>query len=609
MWPLARPATVLPIPAKPKLEILIYPCKRASVVIECGPQRLEDMSQRFSPNHGSVAHALSAFLQRIGRRNLRVRARDWNDPETLSRLEQIQETKSEAIDPDTVMDRIVKLAWKELRADGIGVWLFTDNETFLGAGAGQASNDERLRLKLFSTLLTSWRLSKGSLTQMGKPVASGVGIKSWLVEPLYRGHNVAGVLAAFSSRLDAFAELDSAKLHSFADVLAKLLAKATSTGSAEYAALEPALVLQLIEHMIPGLQHMVGGREPGSGSISGSQKTNSDDDPLPSVLSAKSAEETKALDRAVRSSEQVDTTWLETDTGPPRPPEVSPFRADHHSNASTVHQTTSESEVVECSNLETEDRPNRGRAATVIRNYTMCTLRGVRAAGSRLVNHGGPESRPGLPKLFRRVTVIAVLVTTIGLLVLKTDLHIRIQVAKSSSGTRAPEKKEQVGDENPIYRETSGADDVVSVATRPYEATEQSQPSAPMQVSHMQVTDNNARNVLQALSQYELVGLRRRALYGDESAAFLMGMAYEIGYGVRQDCKTAAQWVSNAAAEGNALAQYNLGLRFRDGDGVPMNTQAAMKWLQKAAGHQIPGAQMALTAVTSRRAQVAASRR
>jgi hypothetical protein len=566
------------------------------------------MSQRFSPSRGSVARTLSALLQRIGQRNLRVRSRDWNDPETLPRLEQIQETKSEEIDPDTVMDRIVKLAWKELRADGTGVWLFTDNETFLGAGAGQASNDERLRLTLFSTLLTSWRLSKGSLPQVRKHVTSGVGIKSWLVEPLYQGRNVAGVLAAFSSRLDAFAELDSAKIHSFADVLAKSLTKAASAGSAENTALEPALVLQLIEHMIPGLQHMVGSEEPRTNSISESQKTNSDYSPLPLVLSAESAEETKTLDRAVRSSEQVDTTWLETDPGPPRPPEASPFRADHQSNAVTAHQTTSESDVVECSNLETEDRPNRGRVATVIRNYTMRTLRRARVAGSRLVHHGGPESRTGLPRIFRRVTVIALLVATIGLLALKTDLHIRIQVAKSSSGTGAPEKREQIGDENPIYRETSRVDEVAPVATRTYEATKQARTSAPMQVSHMQVTDNKARNALLALSQYELVGLRRRALYGDKSAAFLMGMAYEIGHGVRQDCKTAAQWVSNAAAEGNAVAQYNLGLRYRDGDGVPMNTEAAMKWLQKAAGHQIPGAQMALIAVISQQGRVAASR-
>jgi TPR repeat protein len=197
---------------------------------------------------------------------------------------------------------------------------------------------------------------------------------------------------------------------------------------------------------------------------------------------------------------------------------------------------------------------------------------------------------------------------TIGFLVLKTDRHIRTQAAESSPGTRAVEKRGQVADENPTDQEIPQDDDAAPVATRQYQATEYTRPSAPTQVSHMQVTDINARNVLRSLSRYELVGLRRRALYGDDSAAFLMGMAYETGHGVRQDCKAAAQWVSNAAAEGSAMAQYNLGLRYRDGDGVPINTEAATTWLQKAARHQIPGARMALVAVSSPQGQVAASR-
>jgi len=564
------------------------------------------MSQRFSPNRGSFAHTLSALLRRIGRRNRRVRARDWNDPETLQRLEQIQETESEAIDPDTVMDRIVKLAWKELRADGTGVWLFTNNETFLGAGAGQASNDESLRLTLFSTLLTSWRLSKGSLTQVGKHVAPGVGIKSWLVEPLYQGPNVAGLLAAFSCRLDAFAELDSAKIHLFADVLAKALTKAVSAGSAENTAVEPALVLQLIEHMIPSLRHMVGSEESRIDSISGSHKTNSDYDPFPSVLNTESAERMNASDRAVPATEQVEAIWLEADPRPPHATAISGFTSDHHASARKASQTVSEREPVECSNLDAEDRPNRGRTATFVKNCASRVLGGVRAVRAWLVTFRGFQSRAGIHAVFRTATVLLV-VMTIGL-VLKTDRHIRTRVAESSSGTRAREEKEQIADKNPTYREIPQPNDVAAVATRQSPATEQTRMSAPTQVSHRQVTDNDAKNVLRALSQYELVGLRRRAFYGDDSAAFLMGMAYEIGHGVRQDCKTAALWVSNAAAEGNAVAQYNLGLRYRDGDGVPINTEAATMWLRKAAGHQIPGAQMALIAVTSRRLQVVASR-
>jgi hypothetical protein len=98
------------------------------------------------------------------------------------------------------------------------------------------------------------------------------------------------------------------------------------------------------------------------------------------------------------------------------------------------------------------------------------------------------------------------------------------------------------------------------------------------------------------LSPYELAGLRRRAEFGDDSAAFQMGMAYEIGRGLPQSCKTAARWVARAAREGNAAAQYNLGLRYRDGDGVPANEDEAVKWLGKASARQSSNEQLALTA-------------
>jgi TPR repeat protein len=132
--------------------------------------------------------------------------------------------------------------------------------------------------------------------------------------------------------------------------------------------------------------------------------------------------------------------------------------------------------------------------------------------------------------------------------------------------------------------------------------------SAPLQVSHMQVTDRTTEDAIRTLSRYELAGLRRRAVYGDDSAAFQIGMAYELGHGVRQSCTTAAQWVARAAGDGNAAAQYNLGVRYRDGDGVPVNENEAVKWLQKAAAQQSPNAQLALLPLTAHRARFVTSR-
>jgi hypothetical protein len=561
------------------------------------------MSQPFSPRRGSVAHSLSALFQRIGRRKLRVPARDWNDPETLPRLAQIEEIRSEAIDPDTVMDRIVKLARKELRADGTGVWLFTNNEVFLGAGAGQASNDEHLRLALFSTLLTAWRLDNGSLRQPGKPVVSDGAIRSWLVEPLHQGDNIAGVLAAFSSRVEAFAELDSAKLHSFAEVLAQALAKAATLRSTESTAPDPAQLLELIEQMIPGLRRMVGKDEFWAGSLGGDQKSNSDD-AFRSVRNAESAEEMRALDKTARV-EQVDMTWLEADAEPSRQQEDSTMSTEDQANAGTTDQARSSGATVESSNFVSTVKLALDRVAILIRNCVSGALSGAKAAGAWIQSVF--RSRPSL-RLIVRTATVPLVVIGIGFLIFETDRFVRGHVSESSSSTTTSEQKEHIADESPVDRESAQGNAVAPVAAPQPQVAELTRTTAAMQMSHMQVTDNDARSTLRALSQYELVGLRRRALYGDDSAAFLIGMAYEIGHGVRQDCKTAAQWVANAAAEGNAVAQYNLGLRYRDGDGVPMNSEAAMKWLQKAAGHQIPGARIALIAVASRQEQGVASR-
>ncbi len=110
--------------------------------------------------------------------------------------------------------------------------------------------------------------------------------------------------------------------------------------------------------------------------------------------------------------------------------------------------------------------------------------------------------------------------------------------------------------------------------------------SSPSGVSHKQITDPAAFFAVQQLSRYEIEPLQRQAKYGDDSAAFALGMAYEVGRFVPQNCSEAARWVTSAAKEGNAAAQYNLGLRYRDGDGVPANPALSANWLRKAAAHK-----------------------
>jgi len=125
-------------------------------------------------------------------------------------------------------------------------------------------------------------------------------------------------------------------------------------------------------------------------------------------------------------------------------------------------------------------------------------------------------------------------------------------------------------------------------SVREAQAAEQFETSAPLQASHMHVTDRATEQVVRTLSRYELAGLRRRASYGDDSAAFQMGMAYEIGRALPQSCTTAAQWVATAASEGNVAAQYNLGLRYSDGDGVPVNEVEAVKCCRRQQLSKVP---------------------
>jgi TPR repeat protein len=128
---------------------------------------------------------------------------------------------------------------------------------------------------------------------------------------------------------------------------------------------------------------------------------------------------------------------------------------------------------------------------------------------------------------------------------------------------------------------------------KPDKAPMFSKGSSPLAVSHKQITDPAAFFAVQQLSRYEIETLQRQAKYGDDSAAFALGMAYEVGHLVPQSCSEAARWVTNAAKEGNAAAQYNLGLRYRDGDGVPANLSLSDKWLRKAAAHRKKRASLA----------------
>jgi Sel1 repeat-containing protein/GAF domain-containing protein len=112
--------------------------------------------------------------------------------------------------------------------------------------------------------------------------------------------------------------------------------------------------------------------------------------------------------------------------------------------------------------------------------------------------------------------------------------------------------------------------------------------------SHLLITDPSTEDIVQNLTRFEVSTVRRQAATGDEEAAFQLGMMYEVGYDVKQNCSKAAEWVTKAAEAGYPPAQYNLGLRYKDGDGVTASTAEAEKWLNKAAAGKYRPARVAL---------------
>jgi len=104
----------------------------------------------------------------------------------------------------------------------------------------------------------------------------------------------------------------------------------------------------------------------------------------------------------------------------------------------------------------------------------------------------------------------------------------------------------------------------------------------PAATSHLEITDSSVKDSLHELTKYEIATLRRAGYYGDDEAAFQLGMAYETGYYVHQNCSQAAHWVKLAAEAGNPAAAYNLGLRYKDGDGLLADDSSARHWLEVA---------------------------
>jgi Sel1 repeat len=229
----------------------------------------------------------------------------------------------------------------------------------------------------------------------------------------------------------------------------------------------------------------------------------------------------------------------------------------------------------------------------------------LRTAFSRALDEGTnllPRLRVNLSLRAVRAVAIAtpvwLLSLVAALLFLEVWRHESLHSAQATS-MATPSAAEVVVGNNP-RSSTKTTPAVTEEVKRDENKPRWSRIVPPLEVSHKHITDRATLSAVEQLSRYEIKGLRRQAKYGDESAAFTLGMAYEVGHSVPQNCVEAARWVATAAEADDVAAQYNIGLRYRDGDGVPANRAESEKWLRKAAAGRNRQAKQALKMLASR---------
>jgi TPR repeat protein len=87
---------------------------------------------------------------------------------------------------------------------------------------------------------------------------------------------------------------------------------------------------------------------------------------------------------------------------------------------------------------------------------------------------------------------------------------------------------------------------------------------------------------------------RKLAEQGDRNAELYLGLAYDLGQDVPRNAQEAARWYRKAAAQGSGSAASNLGVIYFNGDGVPKDDVEAASWFRSAANRGCASAQYSL---------------
>jgi len=575
------------------------------------------MSQRITLDRPSFEQVLCAtsLIQQLNGQVRNGRAPDQDAPQPLSDLVEAQlAIETGSIDLETAMNRAVGLALKLSRATGAATWLFRGHEFVFRAGTGSGANDERLRLEALSALASICNPNDHSLhdpreSNHWSPAYDAIhypgSVKSLLVVPIYHGRSIAGAFAVFSVEFNAFTERDATSARLLSGLLTHALGKAAEAELKHTVSLERATMLQAIDQVIPALRELAEKEK---------REFHSSPDRLPSLFTELEPGPEKPGDGVLENSDDPSALRVLTDRTEFGPGDSLMLQKEKGQTREVADNPPPP--------VYLAPQPKHAQESTwAPLPANISTLRiGVRAAAARIQKNSPLSALTGLMELARRqlrkVRVwLATTMDTLGGLRSIATYQLRISVP---AGFRlklpAPTTKSVPAvvllimlvplfliTRASLPSKTGGAISATSAAAKLVPASESSQglpqrsgPVPAYPLSHMQVTDPATSSALRNLSRYEIAGLRRRAMYGDDSAALLLGMAYETGYLVSQNCIKAGEWVTQSANEGNAAAQYNLGLRYRQGDGEPVNQEVAVTWLRKAAAQKYSPAPLAL---------------
>lgn len=590
------------------------------------------MTERFTLDRPSFEQVLCAtsLIQQLNRRLRNSLTPDNNDIQPLSDLVETQlAIETGTIDLEAAMNRVVGLAMKLGRATGVATWLFTGQEFVYRAGTGTVanSNDERLQLEVLSKLVSICGASDHSTLDPRKSndwsaapdaIHYPGSVKSLLVAPIYHGRKVAGALAAFSAEFNAFTERDATKARLLSGLLAYALGKAAEAELKQNVSLERAAMLQVIDRLMPALKEL---------AEKGKPESHRSPDRFPSVeletvqASVAILEEPGA--EVLQSCASTSGLRVGTDRTELNPHDC-PMPQNGNGQTRDVSDNLSQSAslapepirapesicVPAHADISTPHISIQVAAARIRQNAPFSTAIGLTKLATRQLSKvrfwlsttmgNTLEDLSSITRHLRisTATQAAVFLIMLAFVVLITTAGNRSKTVATTSetsaaATMAPDKSGASG----TSRVTQDLADSATVSEPSQNLHQPSGPVRASQVSHIQVTDPAISSALGTISRYEIAGLRRRAEYGDDTAALLLGMAYETGHLVPQNCAKAAQWVATSASEGNAAAQYNLGLRYREGDGVPVNQDVGASWLRKAAAQRYAQAHLPLESV------------